>query len=421
MKKKLTSLLLIATLTMPALVHGKDSTETRTRTFQFGFVTPIGTNGTDSWNVTNKFSINLLAGYAAGVDGVEFSGLTSILKSEMNGAQFSGLGNLVLGKSRGAQFSGLFNIVLKNMQGAQAAGFINFTRGAARGIQIAGFANYAKGGIVAQVAGFSNISTGITKGFQLAGFTNIISQQLKGVQMAGFFNYGKGEKFSQIGGFGNVVVKDLRGFQLAGFTNITTGMIKGVQISGFFNYARKLNGVQIAPFNFIDSLEKGVPIGVLSIVRNGYRAFEFSATETLYGVFSFKTGVRKFYNILSVGGGYRDKLSLFAWGYGLGTLVPISKKVDLAIEGLCYQVNEGEWFTNRVNLLNKLNFTASWKIAKHTAIFGGLSWNITVSDVTDEYGDKIEAHIAPWSVFDELYNERINVKMYPGMTIGVRL
>ena len=319
-----------------------DSTKDKTRAFQLSFVTPLGTNGLNSWNTTNKFSLNILTGYAGGLDGAEFTGLVSVLKSDMRGAQFAGLGHVVLGETKGAQFSGLFNVGLKSAHAWQFAGFIN------------------------------------------------------------------------------LVTKETKGLQCAGFTNIVTDSLSGVQISGLFNFARKLNGVQIAPFNYVDSLEKGVPIGVLSFVKNGYIGVEFSATETMYGVFSFKTGVKKFYNILSVGAAYRDNMIVWGWGYGLGGMMTLAPKWDLAIEGMCYQMNEGEWFTNRLNLLNKLNVTASWKLSDHIALFGGLSWNVTVSDITDEYGDPVTPHIAPWSVYDET-NGNINIKMYPGITAGIRL
>jgi hypothetical protein len=136
---------------------------------------------------------------------------------------------------------------------------------------------------------------------------------------------------------------------------------------------------------------------------------------------SFKTGTRQFYNILSAGGGSRDGLSLFAWGYGLGAFIPIGEKAGISVDGLCYQVNEGEWFTDRLNLLNKFNLTASWKLAEHFSLYGGVSWNVTVADITDEYGDQVVSHIAPWYVFNVTYNDHLNVKMYPGFSAGIRL
>ena len=366
-----------------------DSTKQQTRSFQFSFVTPVGTNGLQSWNTTNRFSINLLAGYAAGVNGVEFSGLTSVLKNNMRGAQFAGLGNVVLGETKGAQFSGLFNIGLKETQAWQFAGFSNVTTATAKGLQVAGFGNYAKGGKITQLSGFGSVVTDTSKG-------------------------------AQISGFGNVAIHSYKGLQMAGAVNIQTGTIKGAQISGLFNYASRLKGVQVAPFNYVDSLEKGVPIGVLSFVRNGFMAFEFTATETLFGIASFKTGVKQFYNILSVGTAYRSNRWLWGFGYGIGGMIPFSDKWNLSIEGTCYQMNEGEWFTNRLNLWNKLSATAGWQVAKHLTILAGVSWNVTVSDITDEYGDPVTPHIAPWWVYNET-NDNINIRMYPGFVAGIRI
>ena len=389
-KKQIAKLVFISMMFLPQLLPAQDSTMARTRSLQLGFVTPLSSNGFHSWSITNKFSINLLAGYAGGVDGVEFSGLGSVLKGNMTGAQFSGLGNIVLNETKGAQFSGLFNIGNGKVKAAQFSGLVN-------------------------------VNTGKVKGFQASGLANINTDTTNGMQVTGLINYTDGVKVTQLSGFANIVPGNNRGCQVAGFVNVTSGRISGTQVAGFFNYAGKLKGTQVGFINYTDSLDKGVPIGFLSFVKNGYSAVEIGATETLYGVFSFKTGTRQFYNILLVGGGSRSGLSLFAWGYGLGAFIPVGKKAGISIDGICYQVNEGEWFTDRLNLLNKLNLTASWSIASHFSLFGGISWNVTVADITDEYGDKVVTHIAPWSVFEETYNDHLQVNMYPGVTAGIRL
>lgn len=428
--KSVRTILLILALTLSGILQSQNSTPMKThdstaikaRAFQLSFITPLGTNGLDSWNVTNAFSINLITGYAGGIHGAEFTGLVSVLKSEMNGVQFSGFGHVVLGESRGAQFAGFFTIDIKKVHGWQFAGFMNLTGNEMKGLQC---------------AGFTNIVTDSLLGVQISGFGNVTTKQAKGFQAAGFGNYTKGGKVSQASGFINISPGNIKGLQITGFSNITAGNmtglqmsgaininanhLKGTQISGLFNFTKILHGVQIAPFNYTDSLEKGVPIGVLSFVRNGYMTAEFNATETLYGVFSFKTGVRQFYNILSTGIAYRHDMIIWGWGYGLGGMIPLTDAWNLSIEGLCYQMNEGEWFTNRLNLLNKLTITASWKIANHLNLFGGLSWNVTVSDITDEYGDPVESFFAPWSVFNETYTNHIQVKMYPGVTAGIRM
>jgi hypothetical protein len=372
MTRRITSIIMALILTATAAFAGNGD-EMKTRHIQFSFITPVGTNGMASWNVINNFSVNLLAGYAGGLNGTELSGLVSVLRTDMNGAQFSGLGSITLGKARGAQFSGLFNMNFDTSAGGQFAGLMNLNTAPLKGFQAAGFMNLSEGGDMTQVSGFTNIASGTS-----------------------------------------------RGAQVTGFANISSGQLKGAQVAGFLNVAGKLSGLQLAPFNYTDSLVRGIPIGVLSIVRNGYHVFEISSTETLYGVVSIKSGVRQFYNIFSTGLATRDHMILWGWGYGIGTLIPLSKKADLGVEGLCYQVNEDAWFTDRLNLLNKVSLTVAWNISEHVSVFGGPSWNVTVSDLTDAEGNVYRPAIAPWSVFDKTYENDLNVQMYPGITLGAR-
>jgi hypothetical protein len=63
---------------------------------------------------------------------------------------------------------------------------------------------------------------------------------------------------------------------------------------------------------------------------------------------------------------------------------------------------------------------ASWKLTGHLSITGGLSWNVTVSDITDEYGDEIKPYLAPYWVYNQT-NGNINIRMYPGITAGIRM
>jgi hypothetical protein len=63
------TLLIACALTFSGLLHAQDSTDMKSRAFQLAFFTPLGTNGFDSWNCVNKFSINILGGYAGGING----------------------------------------------------------------------------------------------------------------------------------------------------------------------------------------------------------------------------------------------------------------------------------------------------------------------------------------------------------------
>jgi len=190
-----------------------------------------------------------------------------------------------------------------------------------------------------------------------------------------------------------------------------------------FNYAKNLDGCQIGVINVIDSLEHGVSIGFISIIKNGYRTLEISSSETLHGIISFKTGSNGLYNIFSAGAALREKdeMILWGWGYGVGTYVPVNERVGISLEGIAYHINENEWFTNRLNLLNRINGSLSVELAKHFTLFGGASWNVVVSATEDEYGNPVESKIPPAnSNYDHTFENGINVKMYPGFNAGIR-
>ncbi|PLX16821.1 MAG: hypothetical protein C0597_07680 [Marinilabiliales bacterium] len=377
----------------------------KTMPFQMTFVTTLGTNGLNAWNITNKFSVNLYAGYNGGLDGVELSSFAGVLKNNMVGTQIAGFGNGVLGTGNGVQLAGFANFVNKDYKGVQAAGFANVICGKSSAIQL---------------SGFSNVALDSFDGIQITGFANASVKEITKIQLSGFANYSKGNGAGQITGFSNVNTGSLKGIQLAGFSNVNTETVQGVQIAGFSNYTKKLKGVQIAPFNYVDSLESGIPIGIFSIVRNGYRAFEISVNETLYGVASFKTGVKSFYNIISVGASYREGKYLWGWGYGIGTLIQLKEDWNLGIELLSYHINENEWFTDEMIIHNKLQITASKKVSNNMEVFGGASWNVNVSETIDKNGNAFESSATPYDVFDKTYGNDNNVKMYPGFTAGIR-
>jgi hypothetical protein len=324
-------------------LNAQETDDAKVRPVQLTFVYPLGTNWTESGEITSNFSYNMLIGYNGGLKGVEFSGFGSVLKGDMSGAQFAGFGNNVLGITIGAQFAGYYNFSNDSVSGAQFAGFAN------------------------------------------------------------------------------VVAGDIHGAQIAGFANVATEIMDGIQI-GVFNYVKKLSGVQLGVFNYADSVISGTPIGFLSFVRNGYKTVEIGTSETLHGYLSFKTGTRKFYNILSVGGSLRENGDevLWGWGYGVGTLLRLNNRFDVAIEGMSYHLNENEWFTNRINMLNKLNISFSYKLAEHFTLFGGGSWNVVVSETEDEFGNPVESAIAPYHTYNYTCDNGINVKMYPGFNAGIR-
>ena len=383
----------------------QEKKDSSARAFQLTLVTPLGTNGVESGNKTNNFSINILAGYNGGLKGLEIGGFANILKGDMDGAQFAGYANVNLRKGKGFQGSGFLNYNHQEFKGAQLSGYANVVLANSKGFQGAGFANVVKGNY---------------QGVQLSGFANVVTDSIDGFQGAGFTNYSKGNAKGQLAGFANFNIGNGEGIQLSGFSNINTGRTNGAQVSGFINYTKVLKGLQLGVFNYVDSLEKGASIGVISFVRNGYHKIEISSNESMNGVLSYKTGTNSFYNILSIGGAAKDNKLYWGWGYGIGTIVPLKGRFDLNFEATCFQVNEDEWTVDRLNLHNRINALVSVRLSDNITVFGGPSWNVLVSDIKDKHGNTIKSDYAPWSTFNKTYNNDTNVKMYPGFSLGLR-
>ncbi|MDA3894463.1 MAG: hypothetical protein PF517_22605 [Salinivirgaceae bacterium] len=421
MKTTLKSLILLIALAISFTAKAEEKSAMDTMPVQLSFITPIGTNGMQSWNTVNNFSLNMYAGYSGGLDGFEASGFVSVLRGDMKGVQFSGFVNADMGKTKGAQFAGFVNYNKEELEGAQLAGFVNAVTNNTDAIQGAGFVNLVVGELEgAQFAGFVNVATKESKGAQFSGFLNAVTDSLDGFQGTGFVNYAMGSSMGQASGFLNANVGDLKGIQASGFLNVNTGRLNGAQLSGFVNFSNKLRGTQIGVFNYVDSLESGTPIGFLSFVRNGYHAFEISSSETLNGIATFKTGTKKFYNIISVGGGVRGDKILWGWGYGVGTTMELSRKFDLAVEVQSFHINEDVWHTNRLNLWNKLTLETSYQVTPRLEVFGGPTFNVVVSDTKDEIGEPRESSIAPFTSFSKVYSDGSKVEMYPGFNVGIR-
>ncbi len=352
-----------------------DTTDTdyKKRPFQIGFVPPLSTNGTQAGQIVNHVSFNILAGYAAGLDGVEFGSLVNIEKDYV----------------KGVQFAGFANIVGKEVSAGQFAGFANINGGATKGAQFAGFIN---------VVG-DNAAAG-----QFAGFANITNGSVKGGQFAGFLNLAKG---------------DLKGPQAAGFTNIAKGTVDGVQVAGFINVAKNVDGVQIGVINVADSV-KGVQIGLLNFARHGYRRFEVWGSESFYVNAAYKMGTRQFHNIFALSGktlngeNYR-----WAFGYGFGSEVGLSRSFVLNIDAIAWHINENQVWTDELNLLNQLRANLGVQLGKRFALFAGPTFNVYVSNLYDSERRQYGLEIAPWNTYDR-QSGRTRVTMWPGINAGIR-
>ncbi|MBX2913845.1 MAG: hypothetical protein KF856_01105 [Cyclobacteriaceae bacterium] len=351
----------------------------------------IGTHGRLSGNVINDYSINFLGGYSLGTRQVELGFFFNLDRGDVRWLQIAGFGNMVGGQAYGIQTAGFFNLNGGDVTAVQVAGFANTNLSDAHGVQVAGFANTNMGG---------------ANGVQVAGFSNYNNQASYGVQVAGFGNLQRG---------------NYRGSQFAGFTNIATRKISGSQISGFFNYAGRVRGTQIGIINYADSVG-GVPIGLFSIVNKGYHKVEVSADEVFPVNLAFRTGVRKFYTILTAGFKPDKSIeatdtSVWTFGYGVGTSRKLTRWWYLDFDLISQHVNKGS-FTNALSLHNKAYLGFDFQIAKKFSLSTGVTFNTYLTRTA--YGDypKLFSYYTPNDFSIKVKSN--NLAMWFGAKVGLR-
>lgn len=356
------------------------------RFFQFSVVPMVGTNGMLSGQVKNNLSLNLLAGYAYGVNGIELGGFFNIDRKEMNGVQIGGFGNATGGESRGVQLGGFINTTKGYTKGVQGAGFFNLVTDSIAGTQAAGFVNISKRMRGAQAAGFVNLSIGKITGVQAAGFTNL-SKEVKGAQLSGFLNVAK--------------------------------ETEGAQVSGFLNVTKKLKGIQLGLINIADTVESGVPIGLFSFVRKGMHQLALEHNEFMPYNVSFRAGVPKFYSVVTAGIDPGQD-NLWNYGLGLGTQLKLKNKWYGNIELVAHHIQNPDRDSkeDHLNLLNRLNFNVGYQIGKHLSVNAGPVLNLYLTNIydpsTDTFGD------IQRSGFYEKRNNNRYVLAWVGYALSVR-
>jgi hypothetical protein len=351
---------------------GKDLSDTTSRHFQFSLVPFVGTNGMDSGEIINDYSVNLLGGYSAGTTQLEMAGMFNINRGDMSGVQMAGLFNQVGGKVEGVQLAGVFNSNLDSVNNAvQLAGVLNFTTGPVDGVQVAGVANFSP-------------------------------KKVEGVQVAGVANF---------------TASDLEGTQVAGVLNFAAHDVEGSQV-GLLNFGRKVNGFQLGLINYSDSTS-GIPVGFLSFVRAGYHTLEFSVNEIVPINFAFRTGKREFYNIFFAGirPQWDDQVT-WTFGYGLGTSPRLGKKTFLNIELSSEQLSQGG--VHALNLINRGYLGAEYQATKRIAIFAGPTVNFRVYDTSYAFHPELFTY-TPMNVHNDVYYpEDLGSQLWFGFKAGVR-
>lgn len=325
--------------------------------FQFSLTPGLGSHGRMGAQVVNKFSLNVLGGYTAGVNGIEIGSLFNIVKQDMQYLQLAGLFNIVGGNAKGIQVGGLHNHVLDSMTGVQLGGISNIVTENVTGIQVGGIYNQSRQ----------------SNGIQIGGIGNITLQKANGIQVGGIFNSTENFQGIQVAGAGNVNRQQTKGIQIAGLANFSRKEMKGLQISGLVNVTKYLQGVQIGIVNYADSSD-GYSIGLINIIPKGYHKLSVSTSELQHITLSYKSGNARLYSILLAGTQLDDKQKAYSIGYGLGSDRSIGKGFYLNPElthQYFYTGNEASQ-----NLLTRLQFNLKYRLGKYCAFYAGPSVSV---------------------------------------------
>ncbi|MEO8588024.1 MAG: hypothetical protein ABI432_01545 [Flavobacteriales bacterium] len=402
------------------------------RTFQASLWPTVGTNKEISGAVVNQFSLNLLAGYARGLEGFEVGAGVNMERSYVKGAQVAGLANLVGGDTKGVQIAGGLNHTMRSLEGLQIAGLGNTVWDTLSGVQIAGGANVVKGGMRGtQVAGLCNVTTQDVNGVQVAGGVNVAVKDVHKTQIAGAVNYGRNVSGAQAVGGVNVALgavgggqiagainyaRDVTGGQIAGGINFAVDTVRGGQV-GVLNFARVVKGGQVGILNFSDTIT-GAAVGILSFAWHGYHRFDLSYTDVLPLTLTFRTGTRQFYNVISFSPSVGSD-EHWGFGYGFGTEPRLGGHGCLDVELTAEQVNEQEDWLDAVNIVNRLGVQYGYTVGRHLMLSAGPSLNLLVTDWSDPETGLSLSTIAPDDAFYDEEHGDVRLQGWLGFRVGV--
>ena len=404
------------------------------RPAQISLIPKIGTNSKMSGSIENSVSLNVFAGYSAGVRILEIGGFMNINKRHVKGLQVGGLSNIVGGRTRGVQLAGLSNNNLGSLHGLQASGISNMVVDTIHGVQLSGISNILQGGMKGlQVAGVSNVTTKNVDGVQLSGISNYAhgdvlvmqaagivntGKNVKGVQLAGIINVSRGKVGGvQLAGIGNFS-KEVNAGQLSGIINIATKKVGGAQIAAIVNYGKEIKGSQLGFINISDTVT-GFPIGFISFVRKGYRRVELSGNEVLYANLTLKTGTHKFYNIFTGGLVPNDTITTWSFGYGFGFEKNNGRRFLHSYDFISSWISEKDKPFGTFNLLTKLRINFAYKYGKRSSVFLGPSINFHLSEWIDNDTGEFLTTIAPYRIHTSVFGDT-QMQVWVGGQFGLR-
>ena len=114
---------------------------------------------------------------------------------------------------------------------------------------------------------------------------------------------------------------------------------------------------------------------------NGYKRLELAVDENQTGSFSFKTGVRKLYNILALHYNFTRKQEIFGFGYGIGRAYKLKNNWMLNTDITANILVEYDELNANLASLYKLDISFEKQIARKASItFGPSLKYLKISD-----------------------------------------
>ncbi|MFN7604272.1 MAG: hypothetical protein ACK5R0_23005, partial [Bacteroidota bacterium] len=156
--------------------------------------------------------------------------------------------------------------------------------------------------------------------------------------------------------------------------------------------------------------------------NHGYHKIEISADEIFYANLAFRTGARKFYNILLAGiqpNQLTNNDYLWTFGYGLGTARKITRGIQLNIDATAQHVTKSS-FTNSLSLLNKIHAGLDFKLARKFWIYGGVTLNGYLSDPSVSDTPFLFTNYKPEIISERNIDATHNLKMWWGAKVALR-
>ncbi len=312
-----------------------------------GFVAPLAVGNivqaSTGKRIISNVSLHAIGGVGNALEGVEGSGIFNVQTDYINGVQGAGVINIVGGDATWAQGAGIANIVSGRFDGAQGAGVFN--------IVSKGFA-----------------------GAQGAGIMNIVGGRLDGVQGAGVVNVAKDVNGAQGSGVINIA-ENVRGVQGSGVSNHAKN-VAGLQIAGILNTAVIVTGAQIGLINTAED-NQGVMLGLINFSAAHGIHVDLWTDEMRFIRLGLRTGNKNFYNLLTVGLQPFNGITLWGFGYGLGTQIYFSQRdyMDLSVhgEGVWEGANSRSWAPYAT--ITHLRFLYGHEFAKNFSVFIGPTVN----------------------------------------------